>query len=243
MTTVAIIQARMGSTRLPGKVLADIEGRTMLERVVRRVRRAARVDAVVVATSTETGDDPIVAECDRLEIATFRGSETDVLDRYHQAARAVDARAVTRITADCPLIDPGLIDQVVAVFRARRPDYASNTLERTFPRGLDVEVFTIDALERAWREAKQPYERSHVTPFIHQQPGRFTLESITTRPNLGRHRWTVDTPEDLALVRALYRRLGGNDRFGWREVIELLEREPELAAANRGVRQKALEEG
>lgn len=240
---VAIIQARMGSTRLPGKVLADVAGRTMLARVVRRVRRAGRLDEVVVATTTAAGDEPVVEHCQRLGVACFRGQEDDVLDRYYRAATAHAADAVVRITSDCPLIDPEVIDRVVGAFLDRQPDYASNTLRRTWPRGLDTEVTTTAALSRAWREAAEPYQRVHVTPYLYQHPEHFTLLAVTGEEDLSAGRWTVDTGEDLDFVRAVCERMGGEDGFSWREVHRLLGDEPSLAERNRHVRHKRLTEG
>lgn len=243
MSTVAVVQARVGSTRLPGKVLRDLGGATVLARVVRRVRRARRLDAVVVATTERSADDPLVAECEGLGVDVFRGSEDDVLARFCGAARAAGAEVVVRITADCPLIDPGVIDQVVAAFVAAAPDYASNTLVRTFPRGLDVEVMTRASLERAAREATEAYQRVHVTPYLYQHPELFRLLPVTGEVDASHLRWTVDTAEDLALVRALYARLDNDDAFDWRRALRVVEDAPELADLNRGVQQKRLEEG
>jgi spore coat polysaccharide biosynthesis protein SpsF len=239
---VAIVQARMGSTRLPGKVLADLAGRTMLARVVRRASRAARVDEVVVATTARPGDEPIVAECARLAVPCFRGSERDVLDRYHQAAAACEAEVVVRLTADCPLVDPEVIDRVIAAFFAEAPDYASNVLRRTYPRGLDTEVMSRSALARACREAKQPYQRTHVTPYIYQNPESFRLLAVTNGRDESAHRWTVDSPDDLEFARAVYRRMEG-DAFSWHDVLRLLDHQPHLADMNRHVRHKTLAEG
>jgi spore coat polysaccharide biosynthesis protein SpsF len=240
---VAIIQARIGSTRLPGKVLEDVGGRTMLARVVRRVRRATLLDAVVVATTERPADDAITAECAGLDVAVFRGSEPDVLDRYCQAARTHAADTIVRITSDCPLADPTVLDGVVRAYASGLYDYASNFLERRHPRGLDTEVIRRSALERAWGEANQPHHRAHVTPYIYENPECFRLLSVPAESDLSAHRWTVDTPEDLHLVRELYARLGNDDHFGWQEVLALVEREPALAALNRGVVQKATESG
>jgi len=247
MNVVAIIQARMGSTRLPGKVLSDIGGEPMLARVVRRVRRCASVGRTVVAATEGDADEPIVLECGRLGVELLRGSEMDVLDRFYRAACYFEADAVVRITSDCPLVDPGVIDRVVGEFRDWRPDYASNVLRRTYPRGLDTEVVSREALERAWREAAETYQRVHVTPYFYQHPELFRLLSVTRGPESGveasRYRWTVDTAEDLALVREIYRRFGDEDTFGWTAVLDLLERNPGLAELNRGIQQKALHEG
>jgi spore coat polysaccharide biosynthesis protein SpsF len=243
MKVVAILQARMQSTRLPGKVLLDLAGRTMLARVVRRVRRASGIDQLVVATSVASADDPIVAECRRLGVAWFRGSEPDVLDRYYQAAAAHQAEVVVRVTADCPLIDPGETGRVIRAFVEGEPDYASNILRRTYPRGLDTEVMSAATLARAWREADQPYQRAHVTPYVYQHPESFRLLSLTGEPDRSVHRWTVDSADDLELVRAVYRRMEGEDGFSWHEVLGLLHAEPWLAELNRHVRHKQLVEG
>jgi spore coat polysaccharide biosynthesis protein SpsF len=240
---VAIIQARIGSTRLPGKVLKDIGGRTMLARVVRRTRRATLLDEVVVATTVKTADEAIVAECVRLGVPVFRGDEQDVLDRYYRAAQAHQAQAVVRITSDCPLIEPRVIDKVLRAFLDARPDYASNSLGRTYPRGLDTEVMTLSALEHAWRQAQDAFERVHVTPYLYRNPKLFKLLSVTNDQNYGDYRWTVDTPEDLTFVRQVYERLGNDDSIGWTDVLALLAREPALVGLNRDVRQKALHEG
>jgi len=240
---VAIIQARMGSTRLPGKVLSDLHGRTMLARVVRRVGRARNIQQVLVAATEGQVDEPIVAECRSLGVPCFRGSEDDVLDRYHAAAAASGADVVVRITSDCPLIDPDVTDQVVAAFLHSDAHYASNTLQRTWPQGLDTEAFHAAALNVAWREARQPYERAHVTPCFYQHPERFRLLSVTGPEDHSQGRWTVDTAEDLDFARTVYERLDRDDAFSWRYVLELLAREPAIAALNRHVRQKRLEEG
>lgn len=239
---VAIIQARMGSTRLPGKVLANVRGNPMLSYVVGRVRAAKTLDEVVVATTTKPADDAIVAFCRERGVNCFRGSEEDVLDRYYQAAREHAAEAVVRITSDCPLIDHEIVDKTVLEFMAERSDYASNSLVRTYPRGLDTEVMTFSTLEVAWREARQPYQRTHVTPYIYENPVRFKILPVTGDRDYSAYRWTVDTPKDLELVRAVYDRLEG-DSFLLNDVVRLLEREPELAEINRSIAQKALHEG
>lgn len=242
MKVVAIVQARMGSTRLPGKVLHGIAGETMLARVVRRVQQATLLDGVVVATTTREQDQVIVAECARLAVPVFRGDEEDVLDRAYRAAEAHRARVPVRVTADCPLIAPDIIDRVVHEFQERQPevDYASNVWpRRTFPRGLDVEVMRFDVLERAWREDTDPAWREHVTPYIWRNPSLFRLHGVMDEVDRSHLRWTVDTHEDLAFVRRIYEHLG-HDRFSWREVLAVLEEHPEWLEINRHVRQKAL---
>ena len=242
MNIVAIIQARMGSSRLPGKVSMDLGGETVLGRVVRRLQRSRHISKIVVATTTVPADEVIVAECDRLEVLCFRGSEHDVLDRYYQAARANAADAVVRITSDCPLIDPELVDETVEVFRDEHADYASNVFPRTYPRGLDTEVFSFDALDRAWREAREAHQREHVTPYLYEHPQIFKLASLSGAADYSRYRWTLDTREDLELLRAIYSRFDGRDDFSWKEVLRLMEREPELAELNSQVLQKSVRE-
>ena len=240
---VAIIQARTGSSRLPGKVLADLGGKTVLERVLRRLCRSALIARCVVATSTQPGDDAIVRICNRQSVLVFRGHETDVLDRFYRAATCHHAELVLRITSDCPLIDAGVTDKVIAEFLQHRPDYASNVLKRTYPRGLDTEVMNFSTLQRAWREANECYQRSHVTPYVYQNPHRFNLLSVQSEQDYSRHRWTIDTRADLQFLRAIYERMNNRDDFCWNEVLGLVEEEPELAVINQGIFQKNLYEG
>jgi len=239
---VGIIQARMGSTRLPGKVLAEIRGRPMLWRVVQRTLAAETLDEVIVATTTQSSDDVIVSFCRDNRVGCFRGGEEDVLDRYYRAALQQKADAVVRITSDCPLIDPQIVDRVVRAFLQGDCDYASNCMTRTYPRGLDTEVMTFQALQRAWSEATEPFQRAHVTPYIYQNPTQFKILSVTGERDYSAYRWTVDTPEDLEFVRAVYDRLP-DEKFLWDEVLRLMESEPELAEINRRIAQKAIHEG
>lgn len=242
MRTVAIIQARMGSSRLPGKVLLDIAGQPMLARVVERARRAKTVDEVMVATTIDPSDDPIVDFCQERGIAYYRGSVFDVLDRFYGAARQAGAELIVRITADCPVIDPAVIDLVVEAFHEQSADFACNRLpppaKRTWPIGLDTEVCAFSGLERAWKEASLPYEREHVMPYFYDEPGRFKVAVVEHEPDYGALRWTVDTAEDLALLREIFSHFGGRDDFSWQEVRQLIEREPQLALINAGVRHK-----
>lgn len=215
----------------------------MLARVVCRVRRSRRLDAVIVATSTAPPDDAVVGETQRLDVPVYRGDEHDVLDRFWRTTAHFRLDVVVRVTSDCPLVDPGLIDIVIERFLDARPpvDFASNTLERTYPRGLDVAVIRREALEQAWQEAVEPYERVHVTPYLREHPERFRLLSVTGGPG-GNQRWTVDTQDDLEFVRAIYRRFGDQDTLSWRDVLALLEREPDLLSLNSTIRQKELRE-
>lgn len=213
MRRVIIVQARMGSSRLPGKVLADIDGRPMLAQQLRRLQECRSADDIVVATSTEPHDDPIVAVAEQAGARWFRGDEHDVLARYRAAAHEARADVVARITADCPLIDPGLTDQVIERASEGACDYASNVLRRTFPKGLDAEAFPADVLVRVSRLAVTKAAREHVTWFIYQErPELFLLSSVEDTRDHSHLRWTVDTPEDLEYVRQIYRRLGLSDR-------------------------------
>lgn len=243
MKIAAVIQARMSSTRLPGKVLMDLGGETVLARVVRRLRRATLIREIVVATTNSAADHSIIRECQHLSVGVFRGEENDVLDRYYHAAQCISAEGIVRITSDCPLIDPEITDNTIRAFLEHRPDYASNALQRTYPRGLDTEVMTWDALARAWREARLSYQRAHVTPYIYENPDQFDILPIRGETDYSSHRWTLDTAEDLAFIRAVYDRLDNDDSFSWHDVLALLEREPELVELNRGIMQKALQEG
>lgn len=242
MSTLAIIQARMGSSRLPGKVLMELAGETVLARVVDRLRRSREIDTIVVATTNATADEVIVSECGRLQVSCFRGSEQDVLDRYYQAAHANAADVVVRVTSDCPLIDPKLVDDTVIIFRDQKADYASNVFPRTYPRGLDTEVFTVAALDRAWSEAREPHQREHVTPYLYENPQMFRQASMKGAADYSHYRWTLDTREDLELLRTVYSRFDGCDDFSWQEVIHLMEREPELTDLNSEVLQKPVRE-
>lgn len=229
MTTLALIQARMSSTRLPGKVLAAIAGEPMIVRVVERVRAATAVDRTVVVTSERPDDDPLVAALERRAIPVFRGSLEDVLDRFYRAAQHLGGETIVRITGDCPLIDPAVIDRVVGVHHAVGAEYTTNTLRYTYPDGLDVEVMAFPALARAHAEAQRPSEREHVTPYL-RDPARFRIVNVEHEVDLSPRRlhWCVDTADDLAFVRAVYERLGERPAFGMAEVLALLDREPRL---------------
>ncbi len=264
---IAIIQARRAASRLPDKVLLDIAGEPMLVRVVERTRRATALDGVVVATTTDPFDDAIEALCQQRGYAVSRGSMYDVLDRYYQAARLFQAGVIVRITADCPLIDPDVIDETVwTLFGLRNQrndageqatgaglirnsqfitpvfDFTANRLpppwKRTYPIGLDTEVCSFAALETAWKEATQPHQREHVMPFFYEQPDRFRTLLVNYKTDLGALRWTVDTPEDLALVRQIYAQFGGRDDFSWLDVLDLVQRHPDLGQINAAVQHK-----
>lgn len=225
---LTILQARMTSTRLPGKVMRPILGEPMLARQIERVRRAQRIGRLVVATSREAEDDPIDALCRKLQVAFFRGSLDDVLARFVSAARTFGPTdQVIRLTGDCPLADWTVIDAVVDLHLASGADYTSNTQTLTFPKGLDVEVFRMEHLETAFLGTRDAYDREHVTPFFYKQPGRFKLANLERDPPLGDLRWTVDTAEDLAFVEKVYAALyPQNPAFTSDDVLGLLGGEP-----------------
>jgi spore coat polysaccharide biosynthesis protein SpsF len=232
----------MGSTRLPGKALTSIGGHSMLEWVVKRSARATRLHSVVVATTVDARDDSIAAFCDEANYPVYRGSEHDVLDRYWKAAKACAADVIVRITSDCPLIDPEVIDLTVDRFMSHpgSVDYASNTLEpRTYPRGLDVEVFSRAALERAWLEDQRRESREHVTPYMYGTAGRFRTLRVAAPEDCSDHRWTVDTPEDLAFARAVYNHFPDGE-FGYHQVLAFLSFHPEIRLLNAAVTQKTI---
>ena len=241
MKTIIIVQARMTSTRLPGKVLMEVRGKSLLEYQIERLRQVRLADELVIATTTNDTDQPIVELCERLGAAYYRGSEEDVLSRYYEAATQSGADVVVRVTSDCPLIDPGVMDEVIALYINNRDkyDYVSNTLERTYPRGLDTEVFSMAALEKAYNEAREQPEREHVTLFIYRRPEQFPLANSSSATDYSYHRWTVDTPEDFALIKRIFMGLYPvNSRFTWLEVLDLLKEHPEWIEINAAVKQK-----
>ena len=231
--TLAILQARMSSTRLPGKVLRPILGRPMIARQVERLRRAERLTGIVVATSTEAEDDQIATIAGEIGVGLFRGDLHDVLDRFHGALRAAgNPERFVRLTADCPLADPMLLDACMAEHEAEGWDVVHVSLGATWPKGRDVEVVRTAALEAAWAEAHDPYEREHVTPFIYRRPERFRIGVITHDPPL-RYRWTVDTPEDFAFVTAVYEALHpANPAFKTADVLTWQAAHPERVIPN-----------
>lgn len=233
---VGIIQARMGSTRRPGKVLADIEGKALLEHLLERVSRSSRLNELVVATTDSASDDELVKFLSDRGVSVFRGSCDDVLERYYKCAKEFSADIVVRITADDPLKDVGIVDSIVdKMLENPEFDYYSNTLSPSFPEGLDVEVFKFDALETAYREASLSSEREHVTPFIWKRPENFKLGSFKNDSDLSHLRWTVDYDSDLEFVREVFRELyPKNPAFDWMDVLELLESRPELNKINSG---------
>lgn len=239
LRVVAIIQARVGSTRLPGKVLLPAAGKPLIAHMIERVSRAHSLTGVWLATSAKSENDPLEQLVTALGVLVFRGSEDDVLSRYAEVAGRSRAEVIVRLTGDCPLHDPGVIDDVVAHYLHAGVDYVGNSLVPTYPDGLDVEVFSRRALDLAHRDATTPLQREHVTPFIHRfhdGPGPFRIEHHAGPADFSHLRWTVDEPADYAFVRSVIEALyPDKPEFSWLDVIALLEREPALLEANAGI--------
>ncbi len=261
LRVIAIVQGRMGSSRLPGKILADIAGQPMLSRVYIRTSRAATVTETVFATTTDSSDDPVADYCDFGGIPFTRGSQFDVLDRYYQTAKEFHADVVVRITADCPVIDPDLIDNAVNTLLDSEYDFVANRLPppfgRTYPIGLDTEVCTFTALETAWKDAKETFHREHVMPYLYEggeltavsrqlaegvSPRGYKIAQLHHPTDFGDYRWTVDTPEDLEFMRQVYARFDGRDDFSWKDVLDLVHNEPDLLKINASVKHKTLKD-
>ncbi len=231
MNVVAIIQARMSSTRLPGKVLMPLAGKPVLDHVVSRIAQCKTIHKVVVATSVDASDDAIESWCHERGVACHRGSLHDVLDRYYQAAKAHQADAIVRITADCPAIDPTIVDEVVQGYLDGGFEFFG--LAGEFPDGLDCTVFAFTAIERAWQEATLPSEREHVGPYIEKNPQLFKSGKLEKFTGLSHHRWTLDEPRDLEFLQAVFARLyREGETFLAPDVLKLLDAEPQLAAIN-----------
>lgn len=244
MKTVIIVQARMTSTRLPGKVLKPVMGKPLLEYQIERLRRVRLVDELVIATTENDTDGPIVELCSALSVPVFRGSEDDVLARYHGAAVAHGAEVVVRVTSDCPLIDPAVIDEVISCYRNSQPpfDYVSNRLEPSYPRGMDTEVFSFRSLNEAFKEGDLLPDREHVTPFIYRHPNRYSLGNVRYREDQSRHRWTVDTTEDFELIKRIIESLYPSvPQFALEDILHLMDRHPNWFLINSHVEQKKLE--
>lgn len=243
MKITAIIQARMGSTRLPGKILKKVMNKTLLEYQLERVKRSLLIDEIVVATTKKESDNPIVALCEQLGAQVYRGSEQDVLSRYYEAAVALHADLIVRLTSDCPLIDPTIIDQVIQLHidQEREVDYTSNALVRSFPRGLDTEVFTFDALQYAHEHAILERDREHVTAYIYSNKEKFKFAALKSIHNYESHRWTVDTEEDFELIKRILEALyPSNPQFTMQDVLNLLEENPTWPSINAHIEQKKL---
>lgn len=243
--TIAIIQARMGSTRLPGKVMKDLLGKTVLAHDIERVKQAKTIDDIVVATTVADIDDCIAEEALRCGAKIFRGSEEDVLSRYYFAATENEADIIVRITSDCPLIDPKIVDDIVAFFKQNEYDIVTNAgndlSQRTYPRGLDTEVFSYETLQETHNNAKENYQREHVTPYIYENAKR--IYYYKNNVDYSHYRWTLDTEEDWQLIKKLYEHLyHGKHDFYMSDILMVMKQNPELFKINKDVKQKKLRE-
>jgi spore coat polysaccharide biosynthesis protein SpsF (cytidylyltransferase family) len=231
-----IIQARLNSSRLPGKVLFDIEGKTVLERVVERAKRSKFAKEVIVATTIRKDDLAIVNVCSSNGIRVYCGSEEDVLDRYYQVASLVQAENIVRITADCPLIDPDIMDKVIRLHFYKKADYSANTIKETFPDGEDVEVFKFETLKKAWENANLFSEREHVTAYIKKHPEIFKLVNLECKKDMSKKRWTLDDSKDYIFIKAVYENLyKKNPLFGMNEILRFISKNPKLERINKHI--------
>lgn len=243
MRITVIIQARMGSSRLPEKVMLKICGKTVLEHVINRVKKAKLVDEIIIATTNEEFDDIIAREAVKCGVKYFKGSEDDVLSRYYYAAKENASDLVVRITSDCPLIDPHIIDEVIDFYLTNDYDIVTNAgndvIQRTYPRGLDVETFSFAALEQAHNNAKEKYQREHVTPYIYENSEKICY--YKNKVNYSKHRWTLDTEEDFELINIIYNNLyDGEYDFYFQDILDFVNNNPELIKINSHIEQKKL---
>ena len=227
MKVVALVQARMGSTRLPGKVLRNIVGRPMIELLLARLSQSSELDEIVVATSKESQDDKLQLVVEALGFNCTRGDEKDVLSRFYESAKSFDADAIVRITGDCPLVDPKLVDKCIRHYKKSNVDYFSNVDPVTYPDGLDVEIISFESIKRANSETKSEFDREHVTPYIRNSI-EFSKSSIQHTEDLSNQRWTVDEPEDLIVVTNIFEYFHPNIFFSWKEILDLERLQPEL---------------
>lgn len=243
MKTVIISQARMTSTRLPGKILKEVLGKSLLEYQIERLRRVKLADELIIATTVNNTDQAIVELCEKLGVKYYRGSEEDVLSRYYEAAQQYRADVVVRVTSDCPLIDPAVVDYIIEYYLANQNeyDYVSNTLLRTYPRGMDTEVFPFRVLEEAHNKADKPAEREHVTPFLYDPAHAYKVAQITYNEDQSWYRWTVDTVEDFTLISKMLELLyPQNKHFSLEDGLDLVNRYPELKEINKDIQQKTI---
>ena len=234
---VAIVQARMGSSRLPGKVLKPVLGKPLLWHLVRRLQHSKLIDKIGIATTNNKNNEPIIRLAQEMGLALFRGSEEDVLDRFYKAARQFGASVIVHITSDCPLVDYEVADRVIGYYLENEGkfDYVSNMHPQTFPDGLDVSVYSFAALEKAWREATKPFQREHVTPYIWDQPEIFRIGNVENDVDLsGRERWTLDYEEDYEFIKAIYENLyKEGEVFLMRDILRFLDAHPEIREINK----------
>lgn len=243
MKVVCIVQARVGSTRLPGKVLKKICGKTVLEQDIDRLKRVKNIDEIVIATTVLEKDNAIVEECERLGARCFRGSEDDVLSRYYYAAKENKADVVVRVTSDCPLIDSCVSENIIKYFIENKDkyDYVSNTIDRTYPRGLDTEVFSFYALEKAFKEATSERDREHVTPYIWDNTKIYSIFQYKNEKDFSDLRWTLDTEEDYKLISLIYEYFNNKECFNMNDIVKFLEENPDIKEINKDIEQKKID--
>ncbi|MDM5246498.1 glycosyltransferase family protein [Lysinibacillus sp. G4S2] len=239
MNVTAIIQARMGSTRLPGKILKEVNGKPLLAYQLERIARSNYIGKVVIATTVAPKDDVVIEFCENYGVDYYRGSEDDVLSRYYEAAEQYGGDTIVRLTSDCPIIDPVIVDETIQYFLNNHFDYVSNTIERTYPRGLDTEIFSKSALERAYKEATLTRDKEHVTAYMYSNPESFSLGYIKNKQDYSQYRWTVDTLEDYELIKLILMSIYPfNKEFSWKDVLSLLAENPEWNDINALIEQK-----
>lgn len=231
----------MGSTRLPGKILKTVNGKPLLEYQLERVKQVKNIDQIVIATTIEKQDQPIVDFCESIGVDYYRGSEKDVLSRYYEAGKKFNGDIILRLTSDCPLIDPKTIDVTLQHYLNNTYDYVSNTIVRTFPRGLDTEVFSVDSLHKAYEEATLERDREHVTSYLYTHPEIFKIGYITSPKDYSAHRWTVDTIDDFQLIELILTKMYKPDEtFHFEDVIEVINKHPEWFYLNAHIEQKKI---
>ncbi len=241
MRIVAIIQARMGSTRLPGKILKKVNDRPLLSYQLERLQQSNYINDLVITTTMHEKDDLIVEFCKKNNILWFRGSEKDVLARYYETAKTFKADAIVRITSDCPIIDVQVVDKTIQYFVDNNYEYVSNTVDRTYPRGLDTEVFTFEALEKAYKDAVMERDREHVTAYFYTNPDVFKISSVRNETDYSKYRWTVDTEEDFQLIKNIIEKLyNDNPNFTFHDTVKLMEANPDWFYINAHIEQKKL---
>lgn len=244
MKTVCIMQARMGSSRLPGKVLKKICGKTIIEHDIDRLKLVNSIDEIIIATTTNKEDDEIVKLAENIGVKVFRGSETNVLSRYYFAAKESNADIIVRVTSDCPLLDYNICDKIINKFKSSNNiDYVSNTINRTYPRGYDVEVFSMYALEKAYKEADKEYEKEHVTPYIWENTDIFKIKQVCNDKDYSNLRVTLDTEEDFVLIKNIYEKLYKTEPvFGFESIINLYTNDSKIFEINKDIFQKNIKE-
>ncbi|MFJ8261828.1 cytidylyltransferase domain-containing protein [Rummeliibacillus sp. NPDC094406] len=241
MSVSAIIQARMGSSRLPGKILKEVNGKPLLLHQIERLRQCKEIDQLIIATTVEEQDNQIFEFCNHHNVSIFRGSENNVLERYYETWKQFGGDVIVRLTSDCPIIDYKIVDKTIRFFLDNEFDYVSNTIERTFPRGLDTEVFSVATLETTYKQAKLERDKEHVTAYIYTHPEKFKIGSYKGEINYSKYRWTVDTEEDFALIKNLFEAYKGKEnQLDLASAVRLMEQNPAWFLINEHIEQKKI---